>query len=460
MHGRLNGTAIQDGMPIAYITRAWTYLRTRQLVWDTITTTILSTIGKGVGFLIPFFIATWFGASAETDAFFYAYGLIVFLALIFSPVVESVIVPFIAEARANNEDVGAFVGKVLGTSLALLVVLSTVFLFLIRPALPVISSFSPAGIDLIFLILLESTPLAVLLVWTSVLSGTLNAYKVFSVPAVSPALRAVVTLAFIYLFKDGIGVHAIAWGYVAGEAARLFTLFAVIRSSKSALFIRLSLGWDRKFVGFLKTSSYQMIGISAFAFVSLINKTMASWLGPGNVTIYEYSEKLYMITVTFMTSGFFPAILSHWSSDYYGSEARKREFNAKVRKTAVAAFFAGVAVFAIFMAAKKQIIWFVYGRGDMPVESLREIELVVAGLLAGLLPYIYGAVFIRGHLVLKNTRIIMWLSVLNCLLSFALNYLLLKAIGLPGIAISTSIISVVISIFLLRSFSTRTQVFS
>lgn len=439
-------------MPIANIIKAWAYLRSRPLVWDTITTTILSTFGKGAGFLMPFFVAVWFGATAETDAFFYAYGLIVFMAVIFSPVVESLIVPFIAEARAKNEDVGAFVGKVLGTTLAILPVLSAAFLFFIKPALPLISRFSSEGIDLIFVILLESLPLAFLLVWTSVLSGTLNAYKIFGVPAISPAFRAIATLSFIFFFKDSMGVHSIALGYVAGEAVRLAILFVILGRVKK-LRLMLSFGWDRKFMDFIKTSSYQMIGISVLAFVSLINKTMASWLGPGNVTLYEYAERLFMITVTFATSGFFPAVLSHWSADFYGIKEGLNDFRVKVRKTAVVAFFAGLLIFAVFMLLENPLIGFVYGRGSISEESMKLIGMVFTGFLAGIVPYLFGSVFIRAHLVLKNTRFIMRLSVLNCFLSVVLNYLLLRIIGLSGIAISTSLNSAIMAVFLLFSFS-------
>ena len=96
--------------------KLWTQIRSRALVWDTITTTGWSTVGKGMGFLVPFFVAAWFGVTAETDAFFFAYGLILFFSMTFAPVVESIIVPYIAEARSNNEDVGKFVGRILGIS--------------------------------------------------------------------------------------------------------------------------------------------------------------------------------------------------------------------------------------------------------------------------------------------------------------------------------------------------------
>lgn len=309
------------------LNKIWTQIRSRPLVRDTITTTVLSTIGKGVGFLIPFFIAAWFGVSGETDAFFFAYGLIIFLATIFSPVVESIIVPFIAEARAKREDVGAFVGRVLGMSVVGLAAITVMFLAVIRPILSILTRFSPQGIDLIYWILFESSPLIILLFWTSALAGTLNAYKVFGIPALSPAFRAVVTLAFIFAFKERMGVHAIAWGYVAGEIFRLFVLFVMLK--KLAIFhLKLSIGWEPKFVEFFKTSSYQIIGMSMLAFTPIINKTMASWLGPGNVSLLEYADRLYMIPITLLTSGLIVTLLAHWSERYQagGEERLKNDF--------------------------------------------------------------------------------------------------------------------------------------
>jgi putative peptidoglycan lipid II flippase len=203
------------------------HLRKHPLVWDTITTTLISTLGKGVGFLIPFFIAAWFGVSADTDAFFFAYGLILFLSGIFAPVIESVIVPYIAEARAKNEDVGAFVGRVLGVSGVGILVLTTVALLVIKPVLSLITRFDSQSINLIYWLLIETAPLVILLVWTSVLAGTLNAYKKFVFPAISPAFRAIVNLSIIFIFKDTLGVHAIAWGYVIGEAVRLVILAVI-----------------------------------------------------------------------------------------------------------------------------------------------------------------------------------------------------------------------------------------
>lgn len=302
-----------------FISKVIEQFKSSPIVRDTVVTTIFATSGRGVGFLIPFFIAAWYGVGKETDAFFFAYSLIIYLATIFSPVMESIIVPFIAEKRAKQEDVGGFIGRVLGISALGLLALSGIFLIVIKPFLAVLTRFSPEGIDLIYRILLETIPLLVLLVWTSILAGTLNAYKVFVIPAMSPAFRALMTIGFIYLFKKSLGVHAIAWGYVAGEIFRLSILFWLLQ--KLNLFrLRVRVGWEPKFNEFLKASSYQIIGMSIMAFTPVINKTMASWLGKGSVSILEYADRLYMIPLTFLASGFVVTFLSHWSDRYQTGE--------------------------------------------------------------------------------------------------------------------------------------------
>ncbi|HDH52922.1 MAG TPA: hypothetical protein ENH24_00365, partial [Nitrospirae bacterium] len=234
------------------ISKVLKHLRGKPIVRDAITTTILSIIGKGVGFLIPFFIAAWFGVSSETDSFFFAFGLILFLAQMFSPSVESVIVPFIAGAIAKKEDVGEFLGKTLGISAVGLSVITVLFLIAAKPILSVLTKFSPDELSLIQTILFETAPLVVLLVWTALLSGTLNAYKIFSIPALSPAFRAIITIGFIFALKDIIGVHAIALGYVAGETVRLIILFLFLKRLR--LFrLKFSITWERRFSQFFRT---------------------------------------------------------------------------------------------------------------------------------------------------------------------------------------------------------------
>ena len=83
---------------------------------DLIKTSLLAALGRASGFLIPFIIAAAFGTGGETDAFFLAYGFILFAVLVVGGLFETLIVPSVTEARNNGRDVGLLVGAIITRS--------------------------------------------------------------------------------------------------------------------------------------------------------------------------------------------------------------------------------------------------------------------------------------------------------------------------------------------------------
>ncbi|MBA7693567.1 Lipid II flippase MurJ [subsurface metagenome] len=427
-------------------------IKARPLVRDTITTTIFSTTGKGIGFLIPFFIAAWFGVTSGTDAFFFAYGLILFISSIFAPVVQSIIVPYIAEARAKNEDVGSFVGKILGISGIGLAGLSGIFLLLIRPFLSLITHFDPASLNLIYILMLETIPLIVLLVWTSILAGSLNAYKKFAVPALSPAFRAGINLAIIFSLRGTLGIHAIAWGYVIGEIFRAIILLSAIHKFK--LFSpHFSINLDPKLKRFFKTASYQMLGMVAVGLNPVVDKTMASWLGEGSVSVLHYADRLYIIPVTFISSGLMVTLLSHWSGRYYefGQERLKRDLKKAIKIVGFLALIIAVGLISL----SQFIVKLAFGRGAFVSERLIEVRWIWICYLLGFVPYMFSQLFIRRHLILKQTDILFLLSLLWNSLNIVLNLIFMHFMGIAGIALSTSTVYTIASIILFSIFKSQ-----
>jgi len=430
----------------------WLKLRAKSLVWDTLTTTFLSTIGKGIGFLIPLFIAFWFGITSETDAFFFAYGLILFLSGIFAPVVESVIVPYIAEARAKNEDIGRFVGGISGVSGVGLLVLTVAVLLVIKPILSVITRFDSQALNLVYWLLIEAAPLVILLVWTSILAGTLNAYQKFAFPAISPAFRAIVNLSIIFIFKDRLGVHAIAWGYVVGEVVRLAILVGVIK--RLNLFkLGISLQLDPKFKEFLKTASYLTIGMTAVGLNPIVDKTMASWLGKGSVSVLHYADRLYAIPVLFITSGLMVTLLSHWSERYY--ESSNPRLKEDIKKAIRGIMPIALVITVVLILFHQPIVKLVFGRGAFAQERLPEVGWVWVCYLFGFVPYILGMVFVRVHLTLKNTKVLMRYGFYSVFLNILLNYILMMYLKVAGIALATTLISLFYLFYLGRAFIKR-----
>jgi len=413
-----------------------TFLNHR-LVRDTLWTTVFNIIGKGIGFLIPFFIAAWFGVSAETDAFFFAYGIILFFAGIFAPVVESVVVPYIAEIRANNEDASEFVSGIIsltGIGLSLLLIL---FLLFIRPLLSLITRFDLKTLNLIYLLLFEISPLPILLIWTSVLAGTLNAYKKFSFPALSPSFRAIINLILIFLLKDRWGVHSIVIGYLAGEIVRLLTL---IYLCKRILCLRIKFYFQltSKLKDFFIKGFYQVIGMVGVGLNPVTDKIMASWLGAGSVSILHYADRLYMIPVTFATTGLMVTILSYWSEKFY-NQNQKLIIDKEINRVLKIIFLPILFITVILILISQQVVNFAFEHGSFDQGKLSELRWVWICYLLGLPGYIIGLIYVRAFLVLKCTKMLMQIAFFTVATNLLFNFVLMSILGIKGIALSTSI---------------------
>lgn len=443
---------------LSHLLREIRSLRSSALLKDTAVTTTLNVLGKATGFAIPFFIAAWFGVASGTDAFFFTYGLVLLLAGIFFPVVEAVIVPFITEIKAREEkEVRSFVGATLVMSIAGMAVLGSILYVVSRPVLAVVSKFPDESLSLISRLLLEMSPLLLLLVGTSLLAGVLNAYKLFALPALSPAIRALVALAVILALKEEIGVHSITLGYVLGELTRFVVLFAYAAKMGIAPSIT-SVKPSPKVLEFLKTASYQIAGMAIITFNPVVDKTMASWLGSGSVSILEYSTRLYEIPITLIARGLFVVLLSHWSIAFYEKAESETQRNAGLKRSALrsGALVGGVAVIlsAVLILLREPLVGLVYGHGEFDPRHLSTVQGVWSFYLLGLGPTVFGWMFARAHLVLKNTKLLMLSGIINAALNVGLNLALIGPLGLYGIALSTSvthsIVAVVLTVCFLR----------
>jgi putative peptidoglycan lipid II flippase len=428
------------------------------ILGDTALTSFMATVGRGAGFAVPFFVAAWFGVTDGTDAFFYVYGIILLLAGVFAPVVQNVLVPFVAEIKAQDErEIGDFLGRALVVSVSALTAMAVLVLLVARPVLDVVSDFSDDSLALISRLLLETIPLLILLIVTSLLSGTLNAYRKFSLPAVSPGLRAVVALTVIAFLKDRIGVHSIALGYVVGELVRCAVLLVYAARIGIAPSFR-SLRPDGRIIHFLKTASYQVAGLSVLALTPIVDKTMASWLAPGSVSVLEYATRLYEIPMTFVVGGLFVVLLSHWSIRFY--ERSRVHFKAEVMRTAGLVAAGAVALGAALIILRGSLVTLLYGRGEFPEAHLASVQTIWAIYLIGLGPTLFGRVFVRAHLVLKNTKLLMLAGIGTFVMKVALNLAFVRPLGLNGLALSTTITESVIAAFLLISFLKASDVAS
>jgi putative peptidoglycan lipid II flippase len=401
------------------------------------------TLGRVPSFFVPMFIGAWFGVSRDTDALFFSYGLIVSLANLLAIVIESSIVPFVVEERLKDVRACArFVGDTLIASSMVLCILCAVFVLFGEQIVRGVTRFDAASARLAYVLILEGVAVMFLWVASSVVAGAFNAAQRFALPAYSPTLRAVFAVAVAFGLKRQLGIHSVMLGFAAGEMLRLALLLVVGQRTGIVSFSLanpLTLAVKRYF----STAKWLGLGYCTLTFNPIIDRAMASFVGVGSVSILDYSEKAFAIPMAFLSFGVLSVLLAEWSLGI--QLGRSKEVRGQVLRTA--ALVAGIGTIAggLCFVWQEPLTRLAYGRGAFDVRTIPAVADTFGKYMLGFGPAAGGLVFTRYYLASKATGVLMVSAFVNTVVHVTLNFILLNAYGVSGLAISTSLTNVVVS---------------
>jgi len=181
----------------------------------------------------------------------------------------------------------------------------------------------------------------------------------------------------------------------------------------------------------------------------VIDKIMASWMAIGTVTLLEYADRLFIIPLTFIYSGFVVVILSYMSERFFRSMDKallKKDLLLAAGATGISSFL----LMALLMLAHNALTKLAFGRGEFPLDKLKDVRILFLLLLIGLVPHTVNQVLIRGLIILKNTRSLFKALVLRNFMKIVLNLGLIFVFGIYGIALATSISAFLVLVYVWR----------
>ncbi len=404
---------------------------------DVLVTSFLSTVGRSLGLFIPLFIGAWFGTTSTTDAFFLAYGLLLFLTTMIGNIFETVVVPYVTDLRSRGEDVGSFMGSVMFRGSIFVLGIVLLLLLILKPVLE-LSTRLPAGtIELALTLTLEMILMIFLVTWTSALNGALNAYKAFHVAALFPVFRSAAILGIAFYFKKRWGIHAVALAFVLGEVLRLGLSLHYFRKIIGR--IRWQWGNMREITPFFKSAFFQSMGLGFISLTSLIDQVMASWTGAGGLSIYTYAMRLYRIPFQMISTGPGSVVLSHWSHDY--SAGRKAFLWPSVRRVVILFTLGMVIVSLAAFFLRDPIAALAFKRGEFPPENVPVVGSLFGLLMAGLPFQMVNLFCVRLLIIYQKNKFYMILGFIRLILDVLLNYLFMSIWGIQGIALATTVLN-------------------
>ncbi len=401
-----------------------------------------------IGFARLLFLAAEVGIANAYDALLIALAAPLALVGILTAGLSTAIVPAYAEAKEEQGSRAArrLVGTVLvwtaiaGSLLSLaLWVFAEPIVAITGPGLAATGNEAEAVRWLQVL-----APLGFLLAISSIFYALCQVEFLFPAMAVASVVAPLVTLAITVASWGSMGLDGLVLGTLVGETTSLSILVAATLIGRVAP----SPGLAPRGLG-LRALLRHAVPLSASAAIleanMVFDRAVASWLAPGGVSALRYGESIVRIP--------FAAILPAWSKALYPalvSADRDREQAALAEMTQrvlryTLVFFVPLAWMTLAVAPLA--VATAYDRGAFTGADLR----LTAELVAVSAPLIVTWTVAPTLVVALNARrmgmVMMIASVVNVTFNLVLNVVLGLLLGVIGVALATTLVSVVMVVY-------------
>lgn len=271
----------------------------KNLFTSTFVVSLMTITSRITGFMRDLVFAHVFGATAGLDAFFIAYRIPNFLRRLFAEgAFSQAFVPVLSEYRQQRTpaDIKLFLDRMAGT-MSVILFLFTALAVLIAPWL--IWIFAPgfsgdaSRLELTISMLRITFPYIFFISLTAYVSGILNSYNKFSIPAFTPNLfnLAMIGAAIFLAPHFANPVKALAWGVFLGGLLQLLFQLPYLHKLKliptPALVLR-----DEGVRRVLKLMLPAIFGVSVAQISLFFDTLLASFLPSGSISWLYYSDRL------------------------------------------------------------------------------------------------------------------------------------------------------------------------
>lgn len=279
-----------------------TQKRSRHIARSTLMVMVIFGITKGISLLQTFIIARFFGVGREYDAYVAALRVPELLVVLISGgALAHAFIPLFSGylARREREDAWQLASHVINTVLLVAVVLSAV-VFVFTPVL--VPSFIAPGFDaqtaaqtveLMRILLLGTIIFSV----SALFSGILQSHNHFLSPALAPIMYDLGILFGVVVLLQPFGLRGVAIGTVMGAGMHLLIQVPALVHFKARWWA--ALGWNNpQLWQVIRLMLPRIVGLGVFQFNFLVMNNIASRLGVGAVSAFDWGWRLMQIPQT------------------------------------------------------------------------------------------------------------------------------------------------------------------
>ncbi len=285
--------------------------------------------------------------------------------------------------------------------------------------------------------------------------GILNSHGHFLAPALAPALLnvSIIAAALFVAPRLQVPIIALAWGVLIGGVLQL--LFQVPFLASRGILPRMTVPTlSPEIRRILIMMGPAVLGVAVYQVNILVDTLLASFLAPGSITYLWYGNRLMQFPLGVFGIALATAALPTLSAQI--AEGRREDFSRTVSFSLGTTAFIGLPAALGLIALKVPIMATLFGRGAF---SNTDVEGAATALLfysMGLPLFIGIKILGRAFFALENTRTPFKAAVVALLVNIGLNLLLMGPMGHGGLALATSLASLINFLILGWYFTVQT----
>jgi putative peptidoglycan lipid II flippase len=411
----------------------------RRVLYAATTVAAFSVAVKVTATAKEFVLAGVFGRSDAMDAYLIASMIPNLLVNLFAESMNQALIPTLVRVRIQEGVAQA--QKLLAHTtmrLILLLVCASVAMAALAPvAFPFIASnFAAPKLQFSIHIFWVLLPVVLLAGIASNCTAVLNTMDRFAVPALAPTLMPLGIIVSALLFGRQYGIWAVVCGNLMGVTA--YAALMVWMMNRHGYRFALSWGGESQAASEVARQYGPVLLSSVVASGGLLaDQAMAAMLPPGSVSALVYAGRFTSVVVTLLAGALASALTPHFSvlvadQDWLGCRKSLRRW---VAITALVSLPIAIAL----VAGAPLLVRLTLQHGVFTAHDTAVVVPVMAMYALQIPFFAVSRVYYRFVLAMRRTDLILYCGIINLLLDIVLNFVLMRWMGLAGIALATSI---------------------
>ncbi|MGE5629869.1 MAG: murein biosynthesis integral membrane protein MurJ [Caulobacteraceae bacterium] len=415
---------------------------------------MMSTIllSRLLGFVREMLIASMFGRSYVTDAFFAAFSIpdLMFYLLVGGALNSGFMPVFNTEKAKGNEEGAWKAASTFLTVSILFIIAFNIFGIVFAPWLMPLVANGIGKNPVTFALAVKLTRIMFTAVSFTVLAGLLggilNSYKIFSIPSLGPVLYNVGIIAGAVLLSKSFGIYGLAVGVVIGALANFGIMVPSFRKVGKMFRFRLDIH-DPLYQRMLLLMGPAMVGLSFSQVNLVVNQNIASMLSEGTITALRYANRIILLPLGIFASSVAIAIFPTLNSLIGQNEMEK--YKNTLFKGLQSILFITIPSSIGLIVLNVPIVRLLFRTGKFTESDVAITAYALAFYSIGVIGQSAVQVVTRAYYSLQDTMTPVKVGGAMVLANLILNLAFLKVsnLAIGGIALSytiTSILNVVI----------------